>query len=88
MPSQSPKLEFTKHAIQVMTERSIPVEWIARVIAGPALRVPDPNDPQVERFFRRIPEQDDRILRVAVNTHVAPWRVVSVFFDRSMRGKL
>ena len=88
MPSQSLKLEFTKHAIQVMAERGIPVEWVARAIAEPALRVPDPNDPQVERFFRRIPEQDDRILRVAVNTHVAPWRVVSVFFDRNMRGKL
>ena len=29
-----------------------------------------------------------RILRVAVNTRVAPWRVVSVFFDRSKRDKL
>ena len=58
------------------------------MVARPALRVPDPNDAQVERFFRHIPEQDNRILRVAVNTHVTPWRVVSVFFDRSMRGKL
>jgi len=46
MQSQSPKLEFAKYAIQVMAERSTPVEWVARVIAGPALRVPDPNDPR------------------------------------------
>ena len=58
------------------------------VVAEPALRMPDPNDPEIERFFRSIPERDDRILRVAVNTRVAPWRVVSVFFDRNMKGKL
>lgn len=71
-----------------MAERRIHEEWVARVVTSPTLRVPDPNDAQVERFFRRIPEQDNRILRVAVNTHVTPWRVVSVFFDRSMRNRL
>ena len=39
------------------------------------------------RFFRAIPERQGRVLRVAVNTQVAPWRVVSVFFDRGMRAK-
>ena len=71
-----------------MAERMIPAEWVQRVVAEPTSRVPDPNDPEVERFFRRIPEKDNRVLRVAVNTNVAPWRVVSVFFDRNMRGKL
>ena len=50
--------------------------------------MPDSNEPGVERFYRSIPERDNRIVRVAVNTSVVPWRVVSVFFDRSMRGKL
>ena len=58
-----------------------------RVVAAPALRSPDPNDPAVERFFGRIAERDGRALRVVVNTNVAPWRVVSVFFDRNMRKK-
>ena len=88
MPSESAKLEFTKHALQAMTERKIPVAWVEWVVAKPTLRESDSNDPEVERFFRRIPEQGDRILRVAVNTHVAPWRVVSVFFDRNVKGKL
>ena len=82
------ELEYTKHALDVMDERDIPVEWIERTVSEPSLRVPDPNDPEVERFFRAIPEYGDRILRVAVNTHVAIWRVVSVFFDRNMRGRL
>ncbi len=88
MPSKSAKLVFTKHAVQVMAERMIPVGWVERAIAEPTLREPDPNDPEVERFFHRLPEQGNRILRIAVNTHVAPWRVVSVFFDRNMKGKL
>ena len=88
MSSESAKLSFTRHAVHAMAERMIPVEWVERVVAEPALRVSDPNEPAVERFFRPIPKQGDRVLRVAVNTCVAPWRVVSVFFDRNMRGKL
>ena len=87
-PSGAMKLEFAKHAVHVLDERKIPVEWVEQVMAEPALRTPDPNDPEVERFFGRVPERGGRVLRVVVNTRVAPWRVVSVFFDRSMRGEL
>ena len=81
-------LEYTRHAVHAMAERLIPREWVESAVAEPDLRTLDPNDPDVERFFRRIPERGDRVLRVAVNTRVARWRVVSVFFDRSMRGEL
>ncbi len=81
-------LEYTIHAVHAMEERMIPRDWVETVMTEPALRTPDPNDPEVERFYRRIPEHGDRVLRVAVNTRVAPWRVVSVFFDRRMRGEL
>ena len=59
-----------------------------RQLAEPDLRLPDPHDPAVERRFRRIAEFGDRVLRVAVNTTVEPNRVVSVLFDRKMKGKL
>ena len=52
------------------------------------LRVPDLNDFEIERFYCKIPEKGGRVLRVAVNIRVAPWRVVSAFFDRTMKGKL
>ena len=81
-------LDYTRHALHAMEERMIPKDWVETVVTEPAMRTSDPNDAEVERFFRRIPEHGDRVLRVAVNTHVAPWRVVSVFFDRSMRGEL
>ena len=81
-------LDYTRHAVHAMEERLIPRQWAESAVVKPTLRTSDPNDPEVERFFRRIPEHGDRVLRVAVNTRVAPWRVVSVFFDRSMRGEL
>lgn len=82
------ELAFCEHAGQVMVEREIPIEWIESVLNEPALRTPDARDPHVELFYRRIPDHGGRVLRVVVNTNVAPWRVVSVFFDRNAGGKL
>jgi len=71
-----------------VAEREIPIEWIERTLDAPELIVPEPNDPTIKRCFRRIPEFGGRVLRVAVNRTVEPQRVVSVFFDRKMKGKL
>ena len=80
--------ELTRHAQKVLAEREIPVEWMERTLSAPELVLPDPDDATVERRYRRIPEYGGRVLRVAVNTAVDPNRVVSVFFDRQMKGKL
>lgn len=82
------KFVLTKHAQEAVAEREIPLEWIERTLDAPELIKPDPNDTTVERRFRRIPEFGGRVLRVAVNTTVEPNRVVSVFFDQKMKGKL
>ena len=80
--------QLTKHAKRALAEREIPLEWVERTLEAPELTLPDPDDAAVERRFRRIREFDGRVLRVAVNTTVEPNRVVSVFFDRGMKGKL
>jgi hypothetical protein len=82
------KYEFTKHAAKALAEREIAVEWMERTLTEPELRMPDPDDAAVERRYRRIPEFGGRVLRVAINTTVEPNRIVSVFFDRKMKGKL
>lgn len=82
------KYEMTRHARMALEEREIPIEWMERTLSAPELVLPDPEDASVERHFRRIPEFGGRVLRVAVNTAVEPNRVVSVFFDRTMKGKL
>jgi len=82
------KYELSNHARRAVAERQIPIEWIERTLQAPELIVPDTNDATIERCFRRIPEFDGRVLRVAVNRDLEPQRVVSVFFDRKMKGKL
>ncbi len=81
-------LEWTRHAETALRERGLQREWVERTVKEPALRSPDPDDPEIERFFRVVPERGNRILRAAVNTKVSPWRVVSAFFDREMNGTL
>ncbi len=80
--------ELTKHAKKALEERGIQIEWMERTLSEPEYVLPDPEDATVKRCFRRIPEFGGRVLRVAVNTTVEPNRVVSVFFDRTMKGKL
>lgn len=80
--------ELTRHAQEALAEREITVGWLEQTLSAPELVLPDPEDVSVERRFRRIPEYGGRVLRVAVNTAVEPNRVVSVFFDRRMEGKL
>ena len=81
-------LRYTLHAETALRERNISKEWVERTIYYPALIMQDPEDPEIERFYLAIPENGNRVLRVAANTNVTPWRVVSAFFDRDMRGKL
>jgi hypothetical protein len=82
------KFQLTKHAQRALAEREIPIEWVERTLEAPELTLPDPNDTTVQRCFRRIPEFGGRVLRVTVNRTVEPKRVVSVFCDRKMKGKL
>jgi len=82
------KILLTKHAEHVIRMREIDVQWVMETINNPDLRTEDPHDDQLERFFRRIPERESRVLRVVANTKLEPWKIISVFFDRRMRGKL
>ena len=82
------KYELTIHAKKALAERDIAVDWLERALTAPELVLPDPDDAEVERRYRKIPEFGGRVLRVAVNTTVEPVRIVSVFFDRQMKGKL
>ncbi len=82
------KYQLTSHAKRALAEREISMAWLEQTLNAPELKLPDPDDAEVERRYRRIPEFGGRVLRVAVNTTVEPERVVSVFFDRKMKGKL
>ena len=82
------ELSFTRHAREQMASRNIIDTWVQRVVAEPALRVPDPKDLEIERFYGQVPELDDHYIRVAVNTFANPWQVVTVFVDSRAGGRI
>lgn len=51
------RYELTGHAIQVMAEREIPVEWVERVLAQPEITEPDGVDPELRHALGRVPER-------------------------------
>lgn len=79
---------LSEHAQKVVAERSIQSDWIDRCLRAPAKVEPDPVDAALRHHLLGIVENDSRVLRVVYNFTVAPWRVVTVFFDRRMKGLL
>lgn len=82
------KFELTTHAQTVVNSRAIKNEWIASTLSTPELRQADREDPELMHALSRISERENRVLRVVYNAYTEPVRVVTVFFDRNMRGKL
>ncbi len=82
------KFELTKHASEVISERNISEEYLERAIDNPGLKMDDREDPALEHLLAKIMENDNRVLRVIVIKNSDPVRVITAFFDRSMRGKL
>ena len=71
-----------------MNERSIKREWMEKVLAHPALVEPDRDDPEITHALGNIPEHGGRVLRVVFNGTGKPVKIVTVYFDRAMKGKL
>ncbi len=71
-----------------MQIRNVSEEWVLRILDHPSVRSRDPFDPDLERFYGEVNEIENRVLRVVVNTSSTPWRIVTVFPDRNMRGKV
>jgi hypothetical protein len=80
--------ELTQHARDALAERAIPVEWMERVMASPKKTEPDKADPGTVHYLGKIPEHGNRVLRVVVNRQTSPVRIVTVYFDRKMKGSL
>lgn len=79
---------LSKHAVDAMREREIRPEWVAETMDRPALTEPDPDDPALCHALRPIAEFSYRVLRVIFNQTMNPPHIVTVYFDRGMKGKL
>lgn len=79
---------LTEHAETTVREREIKREWINRALDAPDLLRPHEEDSSLRYAFKRIEEQGNRVLRVIYNAEKNPVHVVTVYFDRTMKGKL
>ena len=75
-------IEPSQHAQDMLQEREIPEEWMWRAIDEPdQMEIgADGNT----HYIKAIPEHGGRFLRVVVNPHVQPERIVTLFFDRRL----
>jgi len=80
------KYELTRHAEKMMLERELTVEWLERGLESPENVEVDMKDPALEHRLVRIPEFGSRVLRVIINKETTPQRVVTVYFDRTVKG--
>ena len=59
------QISFSLHAIDVIEQREILIEWVARILAEPSLVRPEHRmDPRLLQAFGSVPERDNRVLRV------------------------
>jgi hypothetical protein len=72
----------------MIDEREIPLSLIERVLDCPELIIPDRDDAQLEHRLKIIPELENRVLRVLINPKAVPIKIITLYFDRTMRGKL
>ena len=71
-----------------MHRRDIKFEWVEHVLNNPSIELDDEDDPEVRHYLAPISEFGSRVLRVIINIEVEPVAVVTVYFDRRMKGKL
>jgi len=81
-----PDFEISSHAKDMLTERKILEEWVWRAIDAPdRMEIGSDNN---MHYIKAIAEWENRFLRVVVNPHVEPNRIVTVFFDRRLRRRI
>lgn len=82
------KYELSEHALIRIRERKIETVWLEQALTRPQRTEPDEDDPALEHRLAEIAERGYRVLRVVCNPGAKPLKIVTVHFDRSMKGKL
>lgn len=82
------KYQLSQHAATRMRERKIQTAWLEQAIADPQRTEPDPDDPGMEHRLAAIAQRDYRVLRIVCDPRQNPLKIVTLHFDRGMKGKL
>ncbi|PYB75476.1 DUF4258 domain-containing protein [Rhizobium wuzhouense] len=78
-------LHFTLHTETVISERQLDRAWIELTVRDPEWAEADPSGPPTERRYRRVPEREERILRVICLETATEIRIITAFLDRKAR---
>lgn len=79
------EIDLSGHFGDMLEERGIALDWVQR-----AIDVPDEtedHDDGTRHYLKRIPEFEDRWLRVVINVGKQPKKGVTAFFDRRLRKR-
>ena len=79
------KYEFSEHARGMLRERNIKESWVTLTIENPDKKELKNNE--TIHYIKRIVEHGNRYLRVVVNPNVNPQIIITLFFDRRLRGR-
>lgn len=82
------KYKLSEHAETTLREREISPEWLASAMNEPDLTLPHEDDASLKYAFKVIPAFGNRVLRVIYNATKEPTVIVTLYFDRTMKGKL
>ncbi|MFM7441828.1 MAG: DUF4258 domain-containing protein [Snowella sp.] len=80
--------ELTEHCQKRLDEREMPLAWVEQVLFNPQRIEDHPIDPTLICFYGVIPEAGGRVLKIVYNFTTVPCRVLTVHFERRLRGKL
>jgi Domain of unknown function (DUF4258) len=69
----------------MLKERGIQLEWLERILLNPVQQHVDLTDPALNHAIGPIAENGDRLLRIIYNDTVKPLRIVTAYFDRTLR---
>jgi hypothetical protein len=88
LESQVVEYVLSHHAADMLQRRGIRREWLEAAMASPQRVERDAADPSIVHHLRTVEACEGRVLRVLYNEAVSPVRIVSVYLDRRMKGKL
>ena len=78
---------LTKHASEALEKpgrQQIQLKWIEQALENPNYQDTDSRS-KATRVWKRIPEYENRALRVVYDPQPQPISVITVFFDRNFK---
>ncbi len=78
------KVNFTKHAEDMLIERTFTKEGIISVIKNPDWQVNDEVEADVWHAFKKIGK---KVLRIVIKGREEPYTVITMFYDKRLRNQ-